>query len=176
MDRMRGGRGQIVLVAAAVVAIALLSMALAYAQLGYDADREGAGAVDVASMAGIQHSLSASLQVAASDTAGRYAWTERSVAAARVRGAVSADADRLERVYADESRALTVAFDNASARRWAREHCPRGRGRRFGLCRAIGGVVVQSRAGETTVVAAAVRVRVVSPAESTTATAVLRAV
>ncbi|RLM90123.1 hypothetical protein D3D02_04910 [Halobellus sp. Atlit-38R] len=173
-------RAQIVLVAAAVVAVAFLSMTLAYAQLGYDADRTAAGAVDVASLAEIDRSLTASFRAAVRDAetdVGRdVSWRDRRSLVERIRTAVGTDIDRLERSHADESRAVTVTFDDAAATRWAAEHCPSGRGRDFGPCRAIDGVVVQERAGETTVVAAAVSVRIVSPAESTTATLSLRAV
>lgn len=173
-------RAQIVLVAAAVVAVAFLSMTLAYAQLGYDADRTAAGAVDVASLAEIDRSLTASFRTAVRDAetdAGRdVSWRDRGSLVERIRTDVGTDIGRLERSHADESRAVTVTFDDAAATRWAAEHCPSGRGRDFGSCRAIDGVVVQERAGETTVVAAAVSVRIVSPAESTTATLSLRAV
>ena len=64
----------------------------------------------------------------------------------------------------------------AAAARWARERWPGGPGRAFGPCRAVGGGVVQERAGGTAVVAAAFRIRIVSPAESTTAVVTARAV
>lgn len=173
-------RAQIVLVAAAVVAVAFLSMTLAYAQLGYDADRTAAGAADVASLAELDRSLTASVRVAVRDAetdAGRdFSWRDRHSLAERIRTEVGTDIDQLERSHADESRALTVAFDDAAATRWAAERCPSGRGRDFGPCRALDGVVVQERAGEATVVAAAVRVRIVSPAESATATLPLRVI
>jgi hypothetical protein len=169
-------RGQIVLVAAAVVAVALLSMTLAYAQLGYDADRTGAGTVDVASVSEVDRSLTGSLRAAAREVRrdDDHAWRDRRTVAERVAGSLDADADRLERTHAEESRSLTVELDDAAATRWAREQCPGGDGRAFGPCRAIDGVVVQERADETTIVAAVFRVRIVSPAESTTVTVVSR--
>jgi hypothetical protein len=173
-DDRRSDRAQIVLVAAAVVAVAFLSMTLAYAQLGYDADRDGAGAVDVAAVSDVDRSLSASLRAAARDVDGEYRWADRRQAGEAVRDAVEGDIERVQRVHADESRSLSVTFDDSTAAAWAREHCPGGAGREFGRCRSIDGVVVQERAGETTVVAAAVRIRIVSPAERTTVTTVLR--
>ncbi|MGQ4554560.1 DUF7261 family protein [Halobellus sp. GM3] len=170
----RRDRGQLVLVAAAVVAVAFLSMTLAYAQLGYDADRRGAGAVDVASLSTLDGELSAAFRAAVRDVEGDYRWSERARATADVRSSLEDAADRLERAHADESRSLTVTFDEAAATEWARERCPGGDGRDFGPCRASGGVVIQERAGETTVVAAAFRIRIVSPAETTTATSVPR--
>jgi hypothetical protein len=174
-----GDRGQIVLVAAAVVAVALLSMTLAYAQLGYDADRTGAGTAEVASVSEIDRRLAGSLRGAA--RAVRTAddpptWREYRAVATRVAASVRADVDRLERVHAGERRSLVVELDDAAATRWARNRCPGGPGRAFGPCRAVGGVVVQERAGGTAVVAAAFRIRIVSPAESTTAVVTPRAV
>lgn len=174
-----GDRGQVVLVAAAVVAVALLSMTLAYAQLGYDADRTGAGAVEVASVSEIDRSLTGSLRAAAQEV--RHGddpstWRDRRAVADRVGASLAADSDRLERVHAGASRSVRIDPDDAAATRWARERCPGGRGRDFGPCRAVEGVVIQERAGETAVVAAAFRVRIVSPAESTTVTLVARAV
>ncbi|GGJ11831.1 hypothetical protein GCM10008995_22170 [Halobellus salinus] len=164
-------RGQIVLVAAAVVAVALLSMTLAYAQLGYDADRTGAGTVEVASVAEIDRSLTGSLRATARAVrrGDDHAWRDRRAVAERVVGSLDTDADRLERAHAEESRSLTVELDDAAATQWARDRCPGGDGREFGPCRVIDGVVVQERADETAVVAAAFRIRILSPDESTTA-------
>lgn len=171
-------RGQIVLVAAAVVAVALLSMTLAYAQLGYDGDRTGAGSVEVASVSEVDRSLTGSLRATAREVrrGDDHAWRDRRTVAERVTASLDADADRLERAHAEESRSLTVELDDAAATQWARERCPDGDGREFGPCRVIDGVVVQERADETAVVAAAFRVRVVSPDESTTALVVSRVV
>ena len=171
-------RGQIVLVAAAVVAVALLSMTLAYAQLGYDGDRTGAGSVEVASVSEVDRSVTGSLRATAREVrrGDDHAWRDRRTVAERVAASLDADADRLERAHAEESRSLTVELDDAAATQWARERCPDGDGREFGPCRVIDGVVVQERADETAVVAAAFRVRVVSPDESTTALVVSRVV
>ena len=171
-------RGQIVLVAAAVVAVALLSMTLAYAQLGYDADRRGAG-VAVAPVSEIDRSLTGSLRTAAREArrrADRRSWADHRSVANRVRESIRADVDRVERANAAESRSISIELQDTAATRWARTRCPDGRGRDFGPCRAIGGIVVQERAGETAVVAAAFRIRIVSPAESTTVTTASRAV
>lgn len=174
-----GDRGQVVLVAAAVVAVALLSMTIAYAQLGYDADRTGAGTVEVASVSEVDRRLTGALRGAAREVrhgeSGRT-WRDRRAVADRVAASLAAAGDRLERVHAGESRSLAIELDDAAATRWARQRCPDGDGRDFGPCRAIDGVVVQERADGTAVVAAAFRIRIVSPAESTTVTVVPRVV
>jgi len=177
--RSADDRGQIVLLAAGVVAVALLSMTIAYAQLGYDADRTGAGTVEVASVSGIDRSLTGSLRAAAREvrrTDDAPTWRDRRAVADRVGASLAADADRLEQVHAGESRSVAIDLDDAAATRWARERCPGERGRDFGPCRAVDGVVVQERAGETAVVAAAFRIRIVSPTESTRVTVVPRVV
>ena len=173
-----GDRGQIVLVAAAVVAVALLSMTLAYAQLGYDADRTGAGAM-VASVSELDRSLTGSLRTAAREARHRAddrSWRGRRSVADGVKESLRADIGRIERAHVAESRSLSIELQETAATQWARSRCPDGRGRDFGPCRAIGGVVVQERAGETTVVAATFRIRIVSPAESTTVLIVSRTV
>ena len=172
-------RGQIVLVAAAVVAVAFLSMTLAYAQLGYDADRTRAGTVGVAQVSDLDRGLTGSLRAAAREArhgADTPTWRDHRGVADRVRVSLAADTDRLERAHAAESRSVTIELADNTATRWARERCPDGRGRNFGPCRAVDGIVVQERADEAVVVAAAFRIRVVSPAESTTVTLVRRVV
>jgi hypothetical protein len=63
----------------------------------------------------------------------------------------------------EEGVAYAVRYNRSAGSTWADEHCPRGDGRWFGPCRAIDGVVVQERAGETTVPAVAYDVRVTTP-------------
>ena len=173
-----GDRGQIVLVAAAVVAVALLSMTLAYAQLGYDADRRGAGA-SVAPVSEIDRSLTGSLRTAAREARHRtddQSWRDHRSVARRVTESLRSHIDRLERAHAAEHRSLSIELQDTAATQWARSRCPDGRGRDFGPCRTIAGIVLQERAGETVIVAAAFRVRIVSPTESTTLTTVSQTV
>ncbi|WP_336021773.1 DUF7261 family protein [Halobellus salinisoli] len=185
-DEARTDRAQVVLVAAAVVAVAFLTMTLAYAQLGYDGDRTGAGAVEIASIDDVERSIEASFRASVRDEATTdrdsvrgdrdSAWRDRDTVVRRIRADVAGDLDRLEGVHAEADRSLVVSFDDAAASAWSEANCPDGRGRAFGPCQSIDGVVVQQRAGEFTPVAAAFRIRVVSPAESTTATVVVSAV
>jgi hypothetical protein len=86
------------------------------------------------------------------------------------------DIDRLERSHAAEHRSLSIELQDTAATQWARSRCPDGRGRGFGPWRTIAGIVLQERAGETVVVAAAFRIRIVSPTESTTLTVVSQTV
>jgi folate-binding Fe-S cluster repair protein YgfZ len=81
---------------------------------------------------------------------------------------------RLEARGAARERTYRVAYNRTVAERVACEDCPRGEDRAFGPCEAAGGLVLQERAGETTVVAVAVDLRVRSPRASTDATIVVR--
>ncbi|RDI73032.1 hypothetical protein DWB78_06115 [Halopelagius longus] len=152
-------------------------MTLAYAQLGYDADRTPSpGPTDPSGVDEARETLRTSLVVAAADVDGEYAWGNREAAATAVREAIDADARRLAEDRAGEERSLAVAANGSAAGRWAGRNCPTGDGRDFGACRVEEGVVVQERANETTVVAAAFDVSVVAPGERSEVTVVVRPV
>lgn len=172
-DRAGSDRGQVVLLAAVVVAVALVPMTLAYAQLGYDADVTSSGR---AGLDEARETLRTSLVVASARVDGEYGWGERETAAAAVREDVDADARRLVADRAGDGLAVDVAPNSSAAERWADGECPRGDGREFGRCVVEGGVVVQERANETTVVAAAFDVRIVGPGERSEVTVVVRPV
>ncbi|MFC6826533.1 DUF7261 family protein [Halopelagius fulvigenes] len=174
---MSRNRGQVVLLAAVVVAVALVPMTLAYAQLGYDADRTPSpGPTDPSGVDEARETLRTSLVRAAADADGEYAWEDRDAAAAAVRAAVDADARRLAEDRAGEERSLVVSANGSAAARWAGRNCPTGAGRDFGACRVEDGVVVQERAAETAVVAAAFDLSVVAPDERSEVTVVVRPV
>lgn len=170
---MSRDRGQVVLLAAVVVAVALVPMTFAYAQLSYapgDGERSAADVDDV------RRALSTAFTGAATEIDGEYRWRNRTAAVGEVRAELAGDVARVERAAADGGLSLLVSYDDAEAETWAAENCPGGRGRAFGPCRADDGVVVQQRGNETTVVAAAFDLSVVSASERTNATIVVRAV
>lgn len=172
---MSRDRGQVVLLAAVVVAVALVPMALAYAQLGGD---PAPGTGDVGRGVGVddaRRALSTSLTEATVSTDGEYRWRDRGAAVDAVRSELAGDLTRLEDAAAAE-RSLVVAYNESEAAGWAARNCPGGRGREFGPCDVEDGVVVQRRANETAVVAAAFDLRAVAPGERTNATVVVRAV
>jgi hypothetical protein len=166
-------RGQLVLAAAGVVAVAVLAMAVAYLQLGAHPD------------------VAAEREVGPREATDRaVAVLERTVADARIEhtGTPWADRDRVvDDVRADLAPALeslrtariakgtayAVGYDRSAASEYARERCPNGDGREFGDCEAIDGVVVQERAGETTVLAVAFEVTVTTPDGETTVTVIV---
>lgn len=160
MGLVRVERGQLVLVAAAIVAIGLAPILLAYLQLGYHPDVANEPDVSGAEAAEF---LDRSVHEAADATAGGYAWPERAAMTEAVRASVDRDVDTLETARLEEGVAYTVSYNGTAARAWVDEHCFRGDGKRFGACTVDGGVAMQERAGEAVLLAVAFDVRVVGP-------------
>jgi hypothetical protein len=166
-------RGQLVLAAAGIVAVALLAMTAAYLQLGahpdVDAEREVGPREAVDRAVGV-------LSRAADDARVTHtgdAWGEREAVVDAVREDLEPALDSLETARIAKGTAYAVTYDRSAASAYASEHCPRGDGRAFGECDAIDGVVVQERAGETTVLAVAFEVSVTTPDGETTVTVVV---
>lgn len=171
----RRRRGQLVLLAAAVVVTALVPMLLAYAQLGY--------AGDVAAASDERRTLTDGKRVLERSVAEATRTVSNGTEADQHRLAVDIATDRLDSAVARvessaTDRGVTVAVRrNASAaRRWAASACPRGPNRAFGPCRLTDGVVTQTRANTIALVAVAVDVRVRGPDGATRATFVVRGV
>jgi thioester reductase-like protein len=166
-------RGQLVLAAAGVVAVALLAMTAAYLQLGahpdVTAERDVGPREATDSAVGV---LSRAVDQARVAHAGR-AWSERDAVVDAVHDDLGTALESLETSRIAKGTAYSVAYDQAAASEYATEHCPRGDGRAFGDCEAIAGVVVQERAGETTVLAVAFEVTVTTPDGETTVVVVL---
>jgi hypothetical protein len=145
-------RGQVVLVAATVVAIALLTMVFAYTQLGsisFDTADEASSRIDtggtivnpgspVIALDTVHNQLTASVQAAVFDDRKKHNWNERQRVIERVRTDVTEDFHRIELYH-------------------------------FGQCQSVNGIIIQSRAEEVTIVAIAVEVQVISPTETTNA-------
>jgi hypothetical protein len=168
-------RGQVVLLAAVVVAVALASMSLAYAQLGYEGE-SGGDAVSSPGVDDARRALSAAFTGAVVETDGEYDWDERAAAVTAVRADMADDVARVEDAAAAGDRSLVVSYNASEAAGWAARNCPGGRGRAFGDCEVRDGVVVQQRGNETAAVAAAFDLAVVAPDERTDATVVVRTV
>jgi len=152
-------RAQLVLVAAAAIALALFPMALAYLQLGYAGDVSGGASADAPS-AELERALDRAAHAGTDATAGEYEWARRDAAVDAYRAALADDLADLEAARLESGVAAEIAYAPAVASTVAAESCPDGPNRRFGDCEAIDGVVVQERAGETVVVAVAFDVRV----------------
>jgi|GEM_PF-2218427 len=181
MNRRR--RGQLVLLAAAVVVTALVPMLLAYAQLTVGTDA-GAGVAGDATGAGTERATlddtTRSLERAVAETTvvlanGTEPDAHRPVAAGAA-GRLGATVETLESSGTSRGVAVDIQRNVTAAREWARTACPRGAARAFGTCVATDGVVTQTRANATAVVAIAFDVSVRGPDGSATATVVVRGV
>jgi len=156
-------RGQLVLLAAAVVAVALVAMVVAYLQV---AGPGTAGAQHVVADGEPVERVRAGLEPAvynASLAAVGVGWAGRSRAATRVGQRLDPAVDRLEAGALPDGRAVSVGRNESVAETWATARCPGGPNRQFGSCEAVDGLVFQARGGEATLVAVAFDVRVTDP-------------
>lgn len=140
-------KGQLVLVAAIVVAVALIPLVVASLQLGYDADREAIRSAD-SSLKDVERLLGHAVR----GVEGNRSWNTTSIRS-RLQPSITA----LERSHDGVYR---VTYNDSAAKRWANEHCPQGPTRRFGPCRAQRGLILQERAGAVQLVAVAYSVTV----------------
>lgn len=166
-----GRRGQTVLLAAAVIALAMLPLAVAYLQLGAHPDltageRQPDGTRTVAA-------LDRALTDARAGVPANYSWDRRDEAVTAVRGRLAPAVERLETAGIEEGVARSIRYNDTAAAAWAAENCPGGPDRQFGDCEAVDGVVVQDRLGETHVLAAAFDVRVTTDRGTTELTVVV---
>lgn len=149
---MRRERGQLVLLAAAIVAVALAPAVVAYLQLGYHADVRAGGEFDDTA-ADATRVLDRAVHAAAADARGEP-WHSREAVAAAVRADLAPRLAALEASRVEAGVAYRVSYNETAARSRV-AHCPSGPGRTFGPCEAHGGVVLQERVGEATVLAVA---------------------
>lgn len=162
-DAGAGGadRGQLVLLAAAVIVVALVPMLLAYLQLGYHGD-VGAEVERPTPGEDATRLLDRSVYEVAAGIDGEFEWTNRSGATARVDAALDRRVRRIEAADAPDGTVVEVERNATAAERWAAANCPSGPMREFGPCEATDGVIVQRRAGEVTLLAVAFDVQVTS--------------
>ncbi|MES3518485.1 MAG: hypothetical protein PPP58_12565 [Natronomonas sp.] len=162
---MRYERGQFVLVAAAVVAVALAAILLAYLQLAAHPDLTGSSGPETPTGDETLAVLDRATHEAVLETAGDHEWDERTDRAVALRDELTDPIESLETARIDEGVVRTIGYNTTAAAAWNRlpENCPRGNDRRFGGCTAIGGIVLQERAGEAVALAVAFDVRIVGP-------------
>lgn len=165
-------RGQAVLLAAFVLAVALLPIIAAYLQVGYGG--ESAVAVDEDRQREARHLLERAVQEQASAVDGRYRWRQRDAAVERLRAALEPTARQLPRSRLDEGVVQQFSYNQSHAARWAGDRCPSGPNRQFGRCDTFDGVVVQDRAGRTHILAVAVDISLTTPNGNSTLTTVIR--
>lgn len=170
---MSRDRGQLVLVAAALVALAFVPALAAYLQLGYAGDAHAMAARDDAGTA-TAAALDPAVDAATPRLAESDAWTDRDAAVSAYRDALNGSIEAIENASVARGRVSVVSYDERAAITSARDACPSGRGRVFGPCEAVGGIVVQERANRTHVVAVAFDVTVIGEGRETHLAVVVR--
>lgn len=170
MDLVRVERGQLVLVAAAVVAIAFIGVLFAYLQLGYHPDVDRSSAVDGDEAISF---LDRSVHSATAEADGEYRWSEREALVSSVRATIDDDVETLETARIDEGVGYQVRYAHRAATEWDGQVCHSTPGKRFGSCQSNGGIIVQERAGEAVLVAVAFDVKVAGPETSADVTVVI---
>ena len=172
-------RGQLVLLAAAVVVTALAPMLLAYAQLTVDAGPRGDAvgpSAERAALVDTKRSLERSVADAtlalANETEAESHRLVTGLAIGRLDPALAA----LESSGTARTAVVDVGRNDTAARRWAGTACPRGPAHVFDECVTTDGVVTQTRANSTALVAVAFDVSVRGPDGTVAATVVIRGV
>lgn len=155
----RRERGQLVLLAAAVLAIALVPVLFAYLQLGYHADVTASTDYDAPDR-NAQRFLERAVHEVTTDVPENYGWTDRQTAVQRVRNRLDTRAETLATARLSAGTAYQTKFNQSAAQSWGADHCPDGPDRQFGACNARQGVVVQEREGDTHVLAVALDVTI----------------
>ncbi|WP_424016428.1 DUF7261 family protein [Halorientalis pallida] len=156
--RRDGERGQLVLAAAAVLAVALAPVVLAYLQLGYHADVAASTEYD-APVANAERLLERAVHEVGTNATGR-SWSERDETVRRVRDRLDPHLSTLATARIESGTAYATSYNQSAAEDWATNRCPGGPNRDFGDCVAEDGVVVQERVGKTHVLAVALDVTV----------------
>lgn len=167
-----GARGQFVLLAGVVVALALVAMLTVYLQLDYRADVDDT--VDQPTRDGIEY-LDRATATASRDLRGEYAWSERDAAVTELRDRLESRLRALAASRVESGTMYGATFNRSVARGRARTVCPEGPAREFGDCESDRGVVVQERAGQTHVLAVGYDLNVTTSKRETSLTIVVNA-
>ncbi|MFC6862082.1 hypothetical protein ACFQGE_01250 [Halomicroarcula sp. GCM10025817] len=168
-------RGQLVLVAAALVAVALAPVVLASLQLGYHGDVRATGDYGDPTR-DARRALDRAVATAQSGVTGEYAWSRRRAAVTEVRDRLEPRLERLRTSRVDAGTVHAVTYNGTVAEAWADERCPGGPAREFGACVVDRGVLVQNRIGTTHVVGVGLDVTTTTPRGETRVTVFVRPV
>lgn len=151
------GRGQLVVVTGAIVAIAFVPILVATVQVSEPPPPQSTD-TPFREAEHLLETAVAHLPVVAT----RFSWTDRWNATDHIRDRL---APTLERLRTSDSTGLqSIDFASITATTVAERTCPSGPNQAFGGCHAIDGIVVQNRSGSTHLVAVAVRVTITGPA------------
>ncbi len=168
-------RAQLVLTAAALVAIALAPVVVAYLQLGFQADVTASAEYDAPDR-NAERVLSRAVHDAGTDVPATFAWDQREAAVAGVRSALGPRLDALRSSRVESGTVYQVEYNRTAAEEWRQSNCPGGPNRQFGACEDRRGVVVQERAGRTHALAVAFDVRITTERATTELTLVVQTV
>lgn len=174
-ERSRRGRGQLVLVAAGIIAVAMVPILVSYLQLGYAADVHASDDYTQPA-ANAERVLERAVHNASTAIRGEYAWGERSAAVSEVRSRLAPRLSILEAARVSQGTGYLVSYNQSAAAVWAAGQCPGGNGRSFGPCQVRDGVIVQERVGSTHLVAVAFDVTIVLEHGQIDETVVVRAI
>jgi len=153
-----GQRGQLVLVAAIALGVALVALGVAYLQLSYE-DDTSQPTQNPASQ--LERALEQAVYNATAETPARYSWDERTSAVEAVTAALA------------DGHAYRIERNVTRAAQWAKSNCPTSPNREFGDCTAIDGVALQDRIGQTHVLALVFDIEITTPDGTTRATVVI---
>lgn len=149
------GRGQVVVLAAVVVAVALVAMTTAYHGLSYRGDVRATAAIGTDDpVQRAEQQLQRDVDAVAVGPV--RSWSERTERVNETRDALASASATLQRGGGGRHVVYTVRENSAVAEGWAETDCPGGDRRAFGPCVADGGIVVQERVNETVLVGVAV--------------------
>lgn len=165
-------RGQLVLVAAVLVAVALAPVVLAALQLGYHDDVRAAGAVDEPTGDTVRV-LDRAVTRESESVPRTYAWADREAAVTAFRDELEPVRSGLRTAEIESGTVTEITYNATAATAWQAANCPSGPGREFGPCRTDRGVVVQERVDRTHVLAVGFDVTTTTERGETSVTVVL---
>ncbi len=162
-----GDRGQLVLVAALALALVLVSLGVAYLQLGYHDDIEAGGNDPTQEL---EAALDQTVHDTTTDIPQEYDWSERASAADSVKEGVAETTETLETSRLSDGHVYQISRNESYAVQWTANNCPDDTDRQFGDCETIDGITVQERNDRTHVLAVAFDIEVTTPDRETTVT------
>lgn len=166
-------RGQLVLVAATVVAVALVPILFASLQLGYHDDVHATADYDDDASADALRVLERAVATESTTIPNQYAWAANDSAVAAVRTGLRPRLERLQTSRIEDGIYYNITYNRTVARQWTDANCSNGPDRQFGDCIADRGVVVQDRVGRTHILAVGFDVTTTTERGETAVTVVL---
>ena len=170
-----GDRAQLVLLAAAIIALALVPILMAYVQLGYHADVRATDGYTVP-VEDAERTLERAVYGASGSVDGEYRWGERGDAAETTREELAPRLENLEESRIEQGTVYRVAYNESAADAYEDSGCSDGEGQRFGPCQSDDGVVLEQRAQEMHLVAVAFDLTVTTERGETEVTVVVETV